>query len=399
MTPLTLLTLLSVLSIAHGKGANHWCVHYNKYLRTYSSGVYRYSQLHIARQECVKRHDCFGITRETNGKYTLRKDWQLKDTTKDMMTLVPCGGYFSCQKFGLKTAIGTFLRIDSKGTVTGDRSNYGHGEKLEFKQWGVDSGFLMSNYGKYLTATDDGKLKANTTQKGSSEMFILYQDHDRIAIESNHGKHISAKSDGEVLADVGMKSDTEWFEVHPQSCLNNIECECPDQIDGNLYFLSKVDFDSSNGTVKTYRPERVGYQYIDNEDSSMAQYTTFTVAEQVEEKEIFTHTGGVAVKVGTEFKCGVPVLAQSKVSVEVTASYEFSYGKETTNTKTMQADYNCVAAPGKIVTCQAYLFKYKMSVPYTQTWQHKRVSSCTCQNSGIFTEVAASEMRLIVDED
>ena len=361
ISPLTLLTLLSILAIAQGKGANSWCVHQNKYLRTYSSGVYSYTKMHIARQECSKRDDCFGITGKPNGKWTLRKDWKLKDTKDNVMTLVPCGGYFSCQNFGLKTAQGTFLSMNADGTVTGDSDQYGKEETLQFKQWGADGGFFISNSGKYLTAMDDDKVKGTNskTKMDTWDKFTLYQDHDRIAIESYHGKHLSAKSNGSVLADVGRKTDLEWFEVYPQSCLNNIECDCPDKLDSTIYYLSSVTFDHKNGSVKKYRPERVGYQYIDNEDSSVEQSSTFTVSEQVDETKSFSHTAGIEVMVGTQFKCGVPVLASSKVTVEVTAEYKFSYGTETTVSKTMQADYNCVAAAGKIVTCQAFLFKHK----------------------------------------
>ena len=356
---LTLLTLLSVLSNAQGKGSDGWCVHQKKYLRTYSSGVHSYTRLHIARRECSKRDDCFGLTSETNGKWTLRKDWKLMDTTDDVTSVAPCKGYFSCHNFGLKTAQGNFLSMESDGTLTADSKQYGKTEKLHFKQWGTDSGFIISYSGKYLRAMKDGKVVETETKMATWNKFTLYQDLDRIAIESYHGKHLSAKSDGSVLADVGSKTDLEWFEVYPQSCLNNIECDCPEKLDSNIYYLSSVTFDHKSGSVKKYRPERVGYQYIDNKDSSVEQSSTFTVSEQVDETKAFTHTAGVEVMVGTEFNCGVPLVASGSVSVEVTAGYEFSYGTEKTVSKMMQADYNCVAAAGKIVTCQAYLFKYK----------------------------------------
>jgi hypothetical protein len=104
---------------------------------------------------------------------------------------------------------------------------------------------------------------------------------------------------------------------------------------------------------------QVGYQNIDNTDGSVEQSTTFTVSEEVTETASFTHTAGASVTVGTEFKAGIPVLASGSISVEVTASYEFSAGTERSESKTVSAEYNCVAPPGKKVSCQALLFKYR----------------------------------------
>ena len=151
------------------------------------------------------------------------------------------------------------------------------------------------------------------------------------------------------------------------------------------------------------------------------------MSETVSETASFTHTAGASITVGTGFSVGIPLLVEASVSVEVSASYEFSAGTgrilrkviyilkcynlgshrgyisivwlqrniyfpsksnnltipERTDEKQLEAEYNCAAPAGKSVTCAALLFKYKMTVPYTQTWKHKTLG-CSCQTQGEF---------------
>ena len=64
-----------------------------------------------------------------------------------------------------------------------------------------------------------------------------------------------------------------------------------------------------------------------------------------------------------------------------------------------QATYICTAPPGKTVECMALLFKYHASVPYTQTWRHRAYPSCSCESSGVFTEVSHSKLKMVVNEE
>jgi len=315
-----------------------------------------------------------------------------------LFTLTQSEGIFNCATFGLKSVHGKFLSAQPNGDVEWDRDSYNSYEKISFEQSGENTGYLKSVHGKYLAATNDDKLQWDRTWKRSLEVFTVYQYEDKIALESAHGKYMSAQDDGTVDVDRTDKGSWEWFIVHPQSCLNNIECDCSKEINQNDYDLVGVVYDKTGGAVKAFRPEQVGYQHIDNSDGSTEQSTTFTVSEEVTETASFTHTAGASVTVGTEFSVGIPAIASGSVSVEVSVSYEFSYGTERSETKSMEAQYNCVAPAGKSVSCEALLFKYQLDVPYTQTWQHKRLP-CTCQSKGVFREISANEMRLHITED
>ena len=390
--------LLCVFALGDSSGVNRWCTYYNKFLYNYSSATYRYDSLETAKAQCLSRPDCFGITREGGSSYTLRKNWELKTSSSGDVTYVPCGGYFRCSTFGLKSTHGKFLSAQPDGDVEWNRSKYLGWERVTFEQWGKDSGFLKSYHGKYLAATPKHKLEWNRGHKRSWEKFKVYQYEGKIALQSYHGRYMSANTEGNVNVDRTWKRSWEWFQVYPQDCLNNIQCDCSKSMNRENYEMSGVKYHNAEGSVYALPPEQVGFQHVDNKNSSSEQTTMFTVSEAVTETSSFTHTTGASVTVGTEFGTGIPVVAEGKISMEVTASYEYSAGTAKSVTKTLHAEYNCVANPGKYVTCEALLFKYRVTVPYTQTWQHKRLP-CTCTSDGVFTEISANEMRMTVNEE
>ena len=391
------LLLLCIIALGKSSGVTEWCTHSNTFLDTYCSGTFIYPDLETAKAACLLRSDCFGITRQGGSRYTLRKGWKLTESSGDV-SYVPCSGYFKCSTFGLKSVYGKFLSAQSDGTVEWNRDSYGAWEQITFEQWGKDSGFLKSIHGKYLAAAYNHELEWDRPHKLDYEKFTVYQYEDKIALQSAHGRYMSAQPDGSVDVDRTEIGRLEWFQVHPQDCLNNIQCDCDRSINTDDYEMSGVEYHQVQGSVYALPPEQVGFQHIDNKDSTSVQSTTFSVSEEVTETSSFTHTAGASVTVGTTFEAGVPLVAKGEISTEVSASYEYSAGTEKSVTKTLQADYNCVAKPGKRVTCETFLFKYLVSVPYTQTWQHKRLP-CTCTSEGEFTETSGQDMRLLLKEE
>ena len=330
--------LVSLVALAGSNGAYLWCYYNNTVLKTYSSGTRSYKDVTTAKSECLQRSDCFGVTKERSGIYTLRRDWDLKGGHSGTVSYVPCGGYFKCLTFGLKCASGKFLSVQPDGTVECNSDSYGQNERIIFNQWGKSSGFIKSKHGKYLSATNKDKLEWDAVHRRSWEKFTLTQDQDKVAFQSFHGKYISGRPDGSVHVDSITTGSSEWFTVHPQACLNNVNCDCSKEILADDYELLEMKYHQQGSAATTFRPERIGYQHIDNRDSSVEQSTKFSVSESVTETTSFTHTAGASVKVGTEFSSGIPCLAAGKISVEVTASYKFAAGTKRSETKKMQAD-------------------------------------------------------------
>ena len=76
------------------------------------------------------------------------------------------------------------------------------------------------------------------------------------------------------------------------------------------------------------------------------------------------------MKVGTAFSCGVPLLAEGKVSVEVTANYEFTYGTTGSVAKTISGKnrviylyLDSVLLQTKAVVCNNTTGTFGVTVP------------------------------------
>jgi len=380
-------------------GVSKWCQYDHKFLWYHSSGNNFYNNLDRAKLACLEKDDCYGITQEPrySNRYSLRKTVVLYDSPSAETTWVPCEGYFSCDEMGLLSPHGTFLSAHSDGSVDWDSSYYGRQERIKFEQFGKDTFFLRSVHGKYLSATPRSYLGWNRGHRRSWELFKISQDEDKIALKSWHGKYLSAQSDGTVDVDRHGAYSWEWFTVYPPGCLNK-ECDCTKSMDKAKYVLEDIEYFVEKASVHEYPPETVAYLRIDNTNGTAEQNIKFVVSETVSDSSSFTHTAGASVTVGTEFSVGVPLLSDGKVSVEISAKYEFAYGKERVEESATEAEYTCIAPVGKKVKCSALLFKYQSSVPYKQSWTHKQLP-CPCESSGVFSQIAAHEMQLVITEE
>jgi len=77
------------------------------------------------------------------------------------------------------------------------------------------------------------------------------------------------------------------------------------------------------------------------------------------------------VKVGTEVTCGVPCLAEGKVSVEASVGGATRWGKTTQNSKTVHCDVGVTAAHGEKIQGKAILTKQKFAIYFTMTTAHQ----------------------------
>ena len=173
-------------------------------------------------------------------------------------------------------------------------------------------------------------------------------------------------------------------------------CDCR-SVDEEGFDLDRVEYDLNGAVISEQPPSSVGKKIIRNR-SSYSQSTKYTVSRTVTETSSFQHTAGASVSVGTTFSTGVPFIAQGEISVSVTASYEFSAGTESSEERTVQAEFACVGAPYKVTECDALMFSDQINVPYTRYWIQKEDPSCHCDDSGVFQKVAGHRLQLAITE-
>lgn len=142
-----------------------------------------------------------------------------------------------------------------------------------------------------------------------------------------------------------------------------------EEIDG----ISRVEFQKdkakiNSGTLKILTDQK------GTNDSSMADPIVFTFNETVTETSTFTRQAGVEISAGTEFKCGLPFVADGKVDVSVKASRSITWGKETSIAQGITDTVTVNIAPYTVVTCEAKLTEMLLEVPYVIHFESGKTS-------------------------
>jgi len=131
--------------------------------------------------------------------------------------------------------------------------------------------------------------------------------------------------------------------------------------------LIDVSFSIDNGRILQNTPEVIASQEVVNR-TTIAQSMSFQVAQTVEEKSFFETSQGVSMTVGTTFESGVPFVGDVSINFSLTASFQQTFGKEVSKSKTITATFPVAAPAGKKVVCDAIVTKSKLQVPYSFTF-------------------------------
>jgi len=154
-------------------------------------------------------------------------------------------------------------------------------------------------------------------------------------------------------------------------CTIATTCDCKETLTEIYWKPIDIVYDTDQGTVDAMAPDVVQVQKINNEQGSTEQTTEFEVSEEVQESIRFQHTTGANIMVGASFTVGIPSVVSGTVSTELSVSYDFQTETEKSTTKTIAARFQCNAPAYRTTQCSALLFKYRTTVPYVQTWNHK----------------------------
>jgi len=169
--------------------------------------------------------------------------------------------------------------------------------------------------------------------------------------------------------------------------------------------LMSVTFKLDEGKILSSTPEVLAQQTLPN-TTSVDQSMSFSLTTSVTEKSTFEKSAGVSLSVGTEFECGLPFVANGKISVELTASASFTWGQSKTISTEIQATFPAVVPPNKQIVCKAVLTKSTIEVPYVltfvdgsvETGMWHGVSAWNLREELIESDLNAAETELMLTE-
>jgi hypothetical protein len=183
----------------------------------------------------------------------------------------------------------------------------------------------------------------------------------------------------------GMVSVGKWHCLYNWGFRLNVEKQC--LVDK----IVDVEFDVKR-SKKASTPKIIATQTLTN-DTSIEQRVEFTYSEEVTDESSFSHEFGVEIGVGTEFSCGLPTIAEGKISVEAKAAYNMEWGKSKSTTRSFSGSIPVTVPANSTIECKALFTEDKLKVPYKISWLSGDVSE------GIWHGVKSWDLKTIFKEN
>jgi len=253
----------------------------------------------------------------------------------------------------------TWLRSDKHHEETFMQNYQGAWEKLYLER-NSQGGYSIKSrtHGTCLRADNNGKGLKFSSYCGSWERWeLIGGDADDIWVIRSYSpqrSYLRADRYEEPVTVVSHNYSWEKWRIVPERKIESMEYH--------------IDRQTTAVTVPEVLGKIVKENHCPAGITCPNQSSTLSVSESRTSTRSWSHTAGVGVTVGMSFSAGVPLLAETEFSVEVSASYEHSWGTEESTTKDYSISFDCVAGSGLRVTCEFDTKKQILDVPFTITW-------------------------------
>jgi len=182
----------------------------------------------------------------------------------------------------------------------------------------------------------------------------------------------------------------------PDPTFSNFEAKSfyPDQLFGFLWEDMKVDkvqFKLDSGKIISSTPITLAEQVLTN-NSDSEQEMSFSVNKGITNSSTFEYSTGFTVTIGMEFSVGVPLVAESKLTVEASSSHTWTWGKTTEYSTQYTATFPVKAGPRKSVRASSVVNQGMLDVPYTMFMSSKS-TGVKVETTGTWRGVSSWDLR------
>ncbi|XP_063675248.1 uncharacterized protein LOC134812005 [Bolinopsis microptera] len=132
---------------------------------------------------------------------------------------------------------------------------------------------------------------------------------------------------------------------------------------GQDWTLTKVAYDLGKQELKSARHD-IGCVTVSDGGSG-----SFSAAGSNVQSAKFTYKSGVKVLYGVKLNMVVPVVSDDGKPSISTKTQNLIAGQPNWSYSSYSGSWNCQAGPGQSKTCTAFVNKFDVTTPYTETWQ------------------------------
>ncbi|CAG8639093.1 9340_t:CDS:1, partial [Scutellospora calospora] len=154
--------------------------------------------------------------------------------------------------------------------------------------------------------------------------------------------------------------------------------------------VESIEYKIDEGKIANTAPVMLLRQTLLN-DTDLEQQFSSDVNESVKQTSTFEYSSGFTVKVGMEFKSGVPGVAESGFSVEASTSQTWTFGKSTEFEKTYVASFPIKASKRTKIFAEASIKKATLSVPFIMHLKSK-ATGVKVDTHGIYSGVTTWDL-------
>lgn len=160
--------------------------------------------------------------------------------------------------------------------------------------------------------------------------------------------------------------------------------------------VDKVTYDLKKGVLTPQPPLELVRQTLENKTSS-EQKMEFKLDQSTQHTTNFEYKAGFTISIGAKFKGGIPVVAETEISVDTSFSQELTFGKTSSFTKTYSSTIPVVAKPRTKVIGTFSVHKGNIQVPCTITMKSAKTGH-KVDTHAVFSGITTWDLQHSLDE-
>jgi len=194
---------------------------------------------------------------------------------------------------------------------------------------------------------------------------------------------------------IGMRGDTgKWvsrWDNGIAAAKTNIDQYCHFKIGEPIINkeIRDVEYDTGSARIDQLNPLVALNTNVQNPSNDITITQTLEYSYEKSETGTWNNTFGVEIGVSTEFKTGVPFIAEGKIAVSVTTSYSHEFGGSTGKTKTVNSSTQVAIPPRTKAKAKVMILQASISVPFTYKTRRTYITGRVDElpGSGVYNNV------------
>uniref|UniRef100_A0A3Q1F2L2 Natterin-4 n=1 Tax=Acanthochromis polyacanthus TaxID=80966 RepID=A0A3Q1F2L2_9TELE len=163
-------------------------------------------------------------------------------------------------------------------------------------------------------------------------------------------------------------------------------------------FMTDIRYNTDDAKIVSYPPETMSTSVVINNDCNQATKSV-TLSKTIKEEKRWDLSSSLTLGVTTEFKVGIPSIAEGKVAVSAAASFQASGGNSKTEEISHYVSVTIPVPPNHSCTVRMVGHKYTIDIPFTARFRrtYRNGKTTWTSISSKYDSVQVREVHAVID--